>query len=1190
VRISDIHVHGFGVWSDVYVDALPPGITLFYGPNEAGKTTLMQFVRAVLYGFSSERRKLYLPPVYGGAAGGIMHVQNHSGEFTIERRLDEEDEDRQGRAIVLSASGGRQGQHLLNMLVSGIDEAIFNNVFAVGIRELQELATLNDTQAAEQLYNLASGVDRVSLVEVMQRLEADRAAIWSGKEDAELSRLTTERERLQRQIGDLQQQTRHWADLTTQQRSLIAEIGDLEERIERTEVEARTVEIAIQVRESWQTRIQLLRQRKQIGHLEPLPADCLTQLEQLQQEIAQQRQVLQPLKKRRHEIRQELAVQPLNQKLWDHSCRIEAMCEHAPWMASLDEEIRRHRGQIEAAELELLKYDEEFLARGGVSLANAPTVSPRVAQQLQGPAQALRESVKKRALARKLHKSSRQAVDQVSEELTDTLPVRHIENFPEALEEAAQLVKRLRRRVDVDERLTAMWHQHDELQQTHGRKLDGQLQRVRVFAAIGLIFVFGCVLILTGAFGWNILPIEPEVGWSLAFLGLICVALSAAWKMVLERTNQDELQAIERQIETLEDEIDQSVVQRDELDRELPTGGGTFSTRLDAAEKQLKELESLAPAHQVRQEASKRQEVAKRRASGVDEELREARSRWRRALRTVGLPESLAPKHVRQLHAHHQKKAKVEARLAEHRQRLEQIEKDHHALIDRLLQLNQTVGLNTVSQDPQIQLSQLANALSGQRDMVDRRRELQREEKTVRREIAQLVQKLRKATRARDAIFSETHVQDEQELHDRQSRLEQASLLDLQIEQLSEQITFAVGGHCAESEIERELTQFRADELEERWNRLLTRLQESQTHLKQLHERRGEVNQERKSLCEDRGLAATRFQLACLEHQIETVTCRWRASAVTSAMLECIRESYEAERQPETLGEASLYLDQLTGGKYVRIWTPLGKNELRIDHRDGKALSIDVLSRGTREAVFLSLRLALVAAYGRRGVTIPMILDDVLVNLDLKRARNAVDVLCQFAAEGRQLLFFTCHDHIQQMFLDARVDVRVLPAHGKPGIHIPSYIPPAKVEPEPVAVTPAIALPEAEPEPELGEVSEPTFTTEPFVLPLSDNSDDDAEYELADVDGEQPPFDLTPLLAEADEAIRTAQVEYAEEEELETEAWTEDESESDEQESEVVSEVDEHREAFAAFFQEGVEESWWWEPAKQRTVERESAA
>ena len=56
-----------------------------------------------------------------------------------------------------AADGTRQGEHLLKVLLSNIDEPIFNNVFAVGLREMQELGTLSDTDAAELLYNLSAG-------------------------------------------------------------------------------------------------------------------------------------------------------------------------------------------------------------------------------------------------------------------------------------------------------------------------------------------------------------------------------------------------------------------------------------------------------------------------------------------------------------------------------------------------------------------------------------------------------------------------------------------------------------------------------------------------------------------------------------------------------------------------------------------------------------------------------------------------------------------------------------------------------------------------------------------------------------------------------------------------------------------------------------------------------------------------
>ena len=56
MKISDLQIDGFGVWSDLKLERFSDGLTVFCGPNEAGKTTLMQFIRSVLYGFSTERR------------------------------------------------------------------------------------------------------------------------------------------------------------------------------------------------------------------------------------------------------------------------------------------------------------------------------------------------------------------------------------------------------------------------------------------------------------------------------------------------------------------------------------------------------------------------------------------------------------------------------------------------------------------------------------------------------------------------------------------------------------------------------------------------------------------------------------------------------------------------------------------------------------------------------------------------------------------------------------------------------------------------------------------------------------------------------------------------------------------------------------------------------------------------------
>src|SRR3712207_7477415 len=47
------------------------------------------------------------------------------------------------------------------------------------------------------------------------------------------------------------------------------------------------------------------------------------------------------------------------------------------------------------------------------------------------------------------------------------------------------------------------------------------------------------------------------------------------------------------------------------------------------------------------------------------------------------------------------------------------------------------------------------------------------------------------------------------------------------------------------------------------------------------------------------------------------------------------RSEYEQERQPQTLQDASAFLERFTEGRYSRIWTRLGENALLVDDEHG---------------------------------------------------------------------------------------------------------------------------------------------------------------------------------------------------------------------------------------------------------------
>jgi hypothetical protein len=224
-------------------------------------------------------------------------------------------------------------------------------------------------------------------------------------------------------------------------------------------------------------------------------------------------------------------------------------------------------------------------------------------------------------------------------------------------------------------------------------------------------------------------------------------------------------------------------------------------------------------------------------------------------------------------------------------------------------------------------------------------------------------------------------------------------------------------------------------------------------------------------LAKDRSLAERQLDLSVVEQQLAEARESWRRHATVNRVLERIRADYEANRQPETLAEASRHLAKLTAGQYVRIWTPLSQDVLFVDNREKQSLPVEALSRGTREQLFLSVRLAIVAMFARRGVNLPMVLDDVLVNFDAVRARRAAEVLCEFAAAGHQLLVFTCHEHMWEMFKSLEADCRLLPTRrGGPANERPA------VEPPPVE--------QAAPEPERRKKRRPRATRPPAAAPV----------------------------------------------------------------------------------------------------------
>lgn len=158
-----------------------------------------------------------------------------------------------------------------------------------------------------------------------------------------------------------------------------------------------------------------------------------------------------------------------------------------------------------------------------------------------------------------------------------------------------------------------------------------------------------------------------------------------------------------------------------------------------------------------------------------------------------------------------------------------------------------------------------------------------------------------------------------------------------------------------------------------------------------------------------------------------TAVNAWAEYTTAATLFDGAKKLYEEQRQPEVLRLASGYFSTMTRGAYVRVLAPLGEHDLQVEEpTSGKRKGPEALSRGTKEQLYLAMRLALATVYADQLVALPLVADDILVNFDDERAAATAALLGDYAAKGTQVLAFTCHRRLAEVFATQAPGARVI--------------------------------------------------------------------------------------------------------------------------------------------------------------------
>ena len=89
--------------------------------------------------------------------------------------------------------------------------------------------------------------------------------------------------------------------------------------------------------------------------------------------------------------------------------------------------------------------------------------------------------------------------------------------------------------------------------------------------------------------------------------------------------------------------------------------------------------------------------------------------------------------------------------------------------------------------------------------------------------------------------------------------------------------------------------------------------------------------------------------------------------------------------------------------------------------RNGECTGVEGMSDGTRDQLYLSLRIASLEKYLESSVPMPFIVDDILIRFDNKRSGATLKVL-GYLSKRTQVLFFTHHSRLVELAKEIECD------------------------------------------------------------------------------------------------------------------------------------------------------------------------
>lgn len=321
MRLKSLEIEKFGQLKDLRLRALHPGLTVIYGDNESGKTSLMEFIRS---GMFEAGRKTRYPAAQNDDRGRLELVMDDGGILNLQRKKNR----------IENIDGGPVPGEIFNSM----DLSTYEHIFAMDLVNLMAHEEITKNNSIKGRFLSVAGAHKLNEAREACVKETDGLLGMRKSRDSKkpMERLMAEMDDLEREIKELQADLDGYKNATVELKDEESRQARIRETSKIKERESLGLRKALDNRQNWMRMRELQSVMDSLSYTQDFPVNGSASYQQLSAKLEDEMEKL---------ARRESEMETLQSEI--DSYQADDVLAHASQLRRLDSLRERHRSVLE---------------------------------------------------------------------------------------------------------------------------------------------------------------------------------------------------------------------------------------------------------------------------------------------------------------------------------------------------------------------------------------------------------------------------------------------------------------------------------------------------------------------------------------------------------------------------------------------------------------------------------------------------------------------------------------------------------------------------------------------------------------------------------------------------------------------------------------------------------------------------